>query len=140
LQELITNDLEALSKEISGKCRDILRWKKDDRFNIVLAEFDVDKLHIIFSELKKYFINSWDANTIKSSPEYIQLNSERYGRLHTDQIFCTTNSDNNTFIYCAIWPWSDGLTVSIRLAPYDKTIPEEELDKLREQFRGWFGL
>ena len=139
-QKASSLNLEVLTKELFTQLRDSLIWKWDERFSMVQTEFSVDSMQSVFTTLKPHLKEVWDADSINLAPEHIQSYCNQFGRFHSDQIFSSTDSNCDELIYCAIWPWSDGEMISIRLAPYSKMMSDDEKDDLLLQFRHWFGL
>lgn len=139
-QDLAPKNLEILVKEFATQFQDIFLWQWDERFNTVQAEFSVDHLQSVFGLFNVHFKEAWDVDSIKTAPDYIQSSCNLFGRFHSDQVFSTTDSKCDEFVYCAIWPWGDGEMISIRLAPYSKTMSKNDMENLLVQFRHWFGL
>jgi hypothetical protein len=60
--------------------------------------------------------------------------------LRPGQLFFNTNPNQDAFVFCAWWPWGDGQTVSIRLAPFDKKLSGSEEAELIELIKDWAGI
>jgi len=41
---------------------------------------------------------------------------------------------------CAWWPWGNGETISIRVAPFLGKLPEPQRIERINLFKGWFGM
>jgi len=108
-----------------SKCKDIfvalkgrLNWKWDDRFGVVLAEFDVRDKESIQSVLDLHFDLSWDLSTALTAPEKVSAAIDLMGGIMGDQKLFTSELKSETLVFCAWWPWGNGQTISIRMAPY----------------------
>jgi hypothetical protein len=121
-----------------NKCKDIytalkshLNWKWDDRFRVVLAEFDVRDIESIQSILTQHFNLSWDQSTAMSAPEKVHAAIDFMGGMMGEQKFFTSVLENETLIYGAWWPWGNGQTISIRIGL---------LPSVDNAFKRYFGL
>jgi hypothetical protein len=44
---------------------------------------------------------------------------------------------SGAFVFCAWWPWGNGMTISLRIMPFDNNLSKAEKDKLIEQLKVW---
>jgi hypothetical protein len=56
------------------------------------------------------------------------------------QLLFTSDPNQENFIFCPWWPWGDGKTISIRIAPSHKKLADSEKAELIKLLKGWFGL
>ena len=108
------NDCKALLSGFQG----VLSWKWDDRFETLLAEFGVDNKDSIRAILEQYLHTTWDNANIDSAPDAVRMVNDRLGNLMAGQLLFTSDPNQETFIFCAWWPWGDGKTISLRIAPF----------------------
>ncbi len=118
----------------------VLYWKWDSRYATALAEFDIEKKDEICIILKQYFSTVWNRSNIKRAPDTVQHIVRYLGRLWPGQILLTSDTNKDYFIFCAWWPWEDGKTISIRIAPfYEKALDSQKMDYI-QKFKKWFGF
>jgi len=132
----IENDCKELLREFQG----VLSWKWDSRFEAVLAEFPVDHKDRVREILERYLSVTWDRSNIGNAPAIVRMINTHLGNLRSGQLLFTSDPNRDVFIFCAWWPWGDGETISIRLAPfYNKLSDSEKAEKI-QLFKGWFGI
>jgi hypothetical protein len=133
-------ELENDCKELSSAFQGMLSWKRDDRFEVVLAEFDVANKDRIREILERYLKFTWDSSNIKKAHPSVMKISSYLGNLMSGQILFTSDPNSDAYIYCAWWPWGNGKTISIRIGPCYKKLPDTEKAEKFQQFKGWFGI
>ena len=133
-------ELEKNFKELASAFKDILSWKWDNRFDTVLAEFGTDKKNSVRAILDQYFSNAWDSSNIGKAPDAVQRINRDLGKLRSGQLLFTSDSQQDTFIFCAWWPWGDSKTISIRIAPYYKKLSDSDKAEKAQKLKDWFGL
>ena len=124
-------ELHNACKNIASALNGILSWKWDDRFGVVLAEFSTEEKDKILSVLEQHFNSTWDMSSIQIAPENVYAAADLLGRLNEEQVFFTSAIEKEILIFCAWWPWGNGKTISIRIAPFPSS---------GESFKGCFGL
>jgi hypothetical protein len=133
-------ELENNCKELANAFKGVLSWKWDSRFDTVLAEFGTDKKNSVRAILDQYLSNTWDSSNIGSAPKTIQKINMHLGKLRSGQLLFSSDPKQEAYIYCAWWPWGDGQTISIRIAPYYKKLSDsDEADKI-PQLKDWFEI
>jgi uncharacterized membrane protein len=135
-----TNQLESVCREFVSAFKHLLTWKWDERFQVALAEFGVDKEEAIHSILEKYLQSLWDVNSIKSAPASIRAVIDDMGGLKSGQLLFTSESIEGTFIYCMLWPWGNQKTISIRISPLIQTETDAERLQQIQKVKEWFGI
>ena len=133
-------EVENDCKELLSAFQGILSWKWDSRYETVLAEFDVankDSFRVI---IDRYFRSTWDSSNINKAPRTAKKVNIDLGKLRTGQMLFTSDTTRTAYIYCAWWPWGNGKTISIRIAPCYKRLPDPEKAEKILQFKGWFGI
>jgi len=132
----LENDCKELLRGLQG----VLAWKWDSRFETVLAEFRADKKDSMRAILERYLKTTWDSSNIDKAPDIVQMINSRLGGLRSRQLLFTSDPSRDAFIFCAWWPWGDGKTISIRIAPsYKELLDSEKAEKI-QLFKGWFGI
>lgn len=133
-------ELEDNCKELMSAFEGVLSWKWDGRFETALAEFSVEKKDNVCEILKQYFSTIWNRSSIDKAPESVQRISIDLRDIWPGQMLFTSDINREPFIFCAWWPWEDGNTISLRIAPfYNKVLASEKVTTI-EQFKGWFGI
>ena len=133
-------DLKALCKEILRAFEGVLAWKWDGRFSTLQAEFDADKKAAVRGVLDRYFSITWDSANIEQAPEIVRMIDRHLGGLRPGQFFFNTDPNQDAFVFCAWWPWGNGKTISIRMAPFDKKLAGPEETAFIEEVKGWAGV
>ncbi len=132
--------LENDCKELSSAFQGVLSWKWDSRFETVLAEFGANKKDSIRAILERNLSTTWDTSNIGNAPDIVRTINSHLGGLRSGQLLFTSDPNREAFIFCAWWPWGNGKTTSIRIAPsYKKLLDSENAEKIR-LFKSWFGL
>ena len=133
-------DVENMCREFSTAFQETLSWKWDSRFETVLAEFSVDDQESVRAVLDRYLNMAWDRSTIGSAPDNVQTITSDLGGLMPGQLFFTSDPSRNTMLFCAWWPWGNGKTISIRVAPSKKESLGLERSEQNEAFKRCFGI
>lgn len=133
-------ELEKVCREFQAGFQEVLSWKWDSRFGTALAEFSIDNEVKVRELLSSYLGVSWDSSTISEAPEVVQMIARRLGGLRAGQLLFTSDSNKDDFIFGVWWPWGNGQTISIRVAPHDKRLSGAEIVDLVNLFKGWFGF
>jgi hypothetical protein len=132
--------LENVYKQLALAFDGVLSWKWDNRFETILAEFTADNKDRIRSTLEQYLGHTWDSSTVANAPLIVQTVTNRLGGLMPGQLFFTSDPDLEPFMFGAWWPWGDGQTISIRLAPAGEKSSDSETAEQISRFRDWFDL
>lgn len=132
--------IEQEGKDLYAALRDLLVWKWDGAFESVLAEFSATDQDQIRSVLEQKLSIVWDASIIDDAPQNILLVKEALGGLRSEQLLFTSNSNRNSFLIGAWWPWGNGETISIRIAPFHTDISDEDDARCTAAFKQAFGL
>lgn len=140
MQDSYKSELDKKCEELSGAFKGVLSWKWDDRFETVLAEFSTDKKNSVREILDRYLGMTWDSSNISRAPKTIQKINVHLGKLRSGQLLFSTDPEKDAYIFGAWWPWGDGKTISIRIAPYYKKLSDSENDGKIEYFKSSFGI
>jgi hypothetical protein len=140
MHDPIKSGLENECKELLSGLQGALSWEWDSRFETILAEFGVDKKNSIRAILERYLKTTWDSSNIANAPDIVRMINNHLGGLRLGQLLFTSDPNRDAFIFCAWWPWGDGKTISIRIAPsYKELLDSEKAEKI-QLFKGWFGI
>jgi hypothetical protein len=140
MHDLNKSDLENVSREFFSAFQGVLSWEWDSRFETALAEFSLDNKDRIRETLERYLSIAWNSSNIGKAPDIVLKIVSYLGGLRSGQLLFTPDPNQDAFIFGAWWPWGDGKTISIRVAPFDKRLSDSEMDELIKLFKGWFGL
>ncbi len=135
-----TTRLEKSCSQLVAALGKSLTWKWDERFETVLAEFNVADKEKIHQILASHMGETWAKETAGTAPEVVQMVINYFGGLDQGQALLTSDPNQEGLLLCAWWPWGNGKTISIRLAAFASSLSDEENDALTRLFRGWFGL
>jgi len=105
-----------------------------------LAEFRVDHKDRVRAILERYLSITWDSSNIGNAPAIVRTINIHLGNLRSGQLLFTSDPNRDVFIFCAWWPWGDGETISIRIAPFYKKLSDSEKAEKIQLFKGWFGI
>lgn len=133
-----TSLLEKRCRNLIDTLGDTLTWKWDDRFETILAEFDVNQRETIQSLLSKEMDIVWHPEDTSRAPELVHILINYFGGLNPGQQLFTSNPDIDGILLCAWWPWGNGKTISIRLAVFADSLSDEENEELTRIFKTWF--
>lgn len=133
-------EVENMCREFSSAFQEKLSWKWDSRFETVLAEFSVEDQESVRAVLDRYLNMTWDRSTIGSAPDNVQTITSDLGGLMPGQLFFTSDPGRDTMLFCAWWPWGNGKTISIRVAPSKKESLGLDKSQQNEAFKRCFGL
>jgi hypothetical protein len=140
MHDLGKTGVENVCKDLWSAVQGVLTWKWDSRLETVLAEFGVDKKDHIRAVLERHLRVIWDSSNIDNAPDIVQAINGHLGGLRPGQLFFTSDPNRDAFIFCAWWPWGDGKTISIRIAPFYKDLSDSEKAEKTRLLKGWFGI
>jgi hypothetical protein len=134
------SDVETVCGEFLRAFQGSLSWKWDDRFETVLAEFGADNKDTVRAILERHLGAIWDSSSIAGAPDIVRTVNIRVARLRSGQLLFTSDPNRDSFVFCAWWPWGDGKTISIRVAPSYKKLSGSGTTEKTQLFKGWFGV
>ena len=140
MQDLKNSDLENICRELLNAFQGILLWKWDSYIDAVLAEFDVGDKDSIRAILERYLGSTWDNSNIDKAPDMVQMIDNNLVGLRPGQLLFTSDPNQDTIVFGAWWPWGDGKTISIRIAPFYKKLSDPEKAEQIKLFKSWFGI
>jgi hypothetical protein len=140
MNDLNKSDIENVCRELLSASQGVLSWKWDSQFETVLAEFFVDNKDRVRAILECHLSIAWDKSKIRKAPDIVRTIAGNFGGLRSGQLLFTSDPNQDVFIFGVWWPWGDGKTISIRVAPFDKRLSDSEMTEFIELFKGWFGL
>jgi hypothetical protein len=134
------SEFENIYREISNAFQGVLSWKWDNRFEAVLGEFNVNNIDSVREVLERYLSNVLDSSNIDKAPDAVNRAINNFGGLMQGQMFFTSDINRDTFIFCAWWPWGNGATISIRIAPYCNKPDDPENVESIKLLKSCFGI
>ena len=140
MHDLNNSNLENVCREFISAFQATLSWRWDSRFETVLAEFFVDNKDRVREILERYLSIAWDSSNIGKAPDVVRMIAGHLGGLRSGQLLFTSDPNRDALIFGAWWPWGDGNTISLRVAPFDKRLSDSEMSELIKLFKGWFRL
>jgi len=132
----LENSFKDLANAFHGK----IEWKWDGRFKTALGEFSAGMKDDVLGILEQYLVSTWDSSSIKEAPAVVQEIKRNLGGLSSGQLLLLSDLNKEAFIFCAWWPWGNGMKVSIRVAPFSEDLSGEEAAALTTAFRSWFKI
>jgi hypothetical protein len=133
-------DLENACRELLSAFQGVLSWKWDSRFETALAEFGVENKQGVREILERYLGTAWDSSNIDKAPDAVSMIINYLGGLMSGQLLFTSDPNQDAFIFCAWWPWGNGKTISVRVAPFCEKLSDSEKAELTKLFKGWFEM
>ena len=140
MHDLDKSEIKTVCKEILTAFQGVVSWNWDNRFGTVLAEFSVDKKDRVHAILNRYFTIGWDISNIDKAPTIVRAIDKHLGGIRSGQLLLNTDPNQDAFVFCAWWPWGDGHSISMRIAPFDKRLSDSEEAELIKQLKGWAGI
>jgi hypothetical protein len=115
-------------------------WKWDGRFKVALGEFPVGSKEQVRAILDRSFVHVWDSSNIKAAPDVVQQVKALLGGLMPGQLLFVSNDAATPYMFCAWWPWGNGTTISIRMAPFGARLPAADAAAEMAVFRAALGI
>jgi len=137
MNDLNQADIEKICNQLFDDFRGVLSWKWDNWVGSILSEFNTEAEKDIRVPLEKSLPLFWDCTTIQTAPQCVQTLDKRLGELRPTQLLFTSPPSNDAFVFCAWWPWSSGMVISLRIAPFNKNLSKAEESALMEQLKVW---
>jgi len=138
LNDLNNSDVEIVCRELLSSFQGLLSWKWDGRFGTVLAECGVDNQDSVRTALGRHLGVTWDSSSIATAPDIVRTINIRVANLRSGQLLFTSDPNPGAVVFCAWWPWDNGKTVSLRMAPFYKKLADSEYAKKIQLFKSWF--
>lgn len=132
--------LKKLCETFYEETQGLLTWTWDEQFTCALAQFSVSDKDMVLGILERFMDANWDQATVEEAPEIVVQLAEDMGGIRGGQLLFTTDTNQKVFVFGAWWPWQDGQTISLRVAPYWDALSDSESDDLAASFRVCFGL
>jgi hypothetical protein len=143
-QEAVMNDsithLENICTEFVNTFQDKLTWEWDDRFDAVLAICKAENKDDVQKYLGGHLKTIWNSSSTNDAPDAVLEVISQLGGLMLGQLIFTSDPNQDVILCCAWWPWVNGNTVSIRVAPTQKGLSEEDKVELNKKFKDWFRI
>ncbi len=140
MDDLNTSELKKVCTDLVSASHGVVSWKWDSRFNAALAEFPKEKQDSVRAILDPYLSATWDSSSIRKAPDVVKRIAKDFGGLRSGQLLFFSDPNRDVCIFGAWWPWGDGKSISIRVAPYDSSLSNSAHAELTGLFKGWFGL
>ena len=140
MHDLNEPDIESVCKGLQSAFEGTMSWEWDSRFETVLAKFSVDDGDSVRAVLARDLSTVWDSSNIGEAPALVRTIDSRLNGLVSGQLLFTSDPNQDAVVFCAWWPWGDGKTISIRVAPAYKELSGSQAAEQAKLFRGWFGV
>ena len=137
MHNLNTSDIENICRKLKSAFQGVLSWRWEDRFETVLAQIRMEKKESVREVLERDLMTVWNSTNITTAPETVQAVIRQLGGLMAGQMLFTSDPSKDAFIFCAWWPWGDGETISVRIAPAFRNGSDSESGELMQQFKSW---
>jgi hypothetical protein len=134
------SDLSSTIKALGEAFPESLKWEWDDRFDGVLAAFEVTDKDRMLTVLNARFGQAWDGTSISDAPGSISGAAKDFGGLTANQLLFTSDWNHEVMLLGFWWPWGNGATISIRLVPYGSATSDSDKETARSALRGTFGI
>ena len=92
------SELEAICGELMTDFDGILRWKWDDRFEALLAEYSSENQEEVYTILERHFKEKWDVRSIRNAQDSVKTTTGFFSDLRSGQLLFTTDPESDAFI------------------------------------------
>ncbi len=133
-------DNKTICEQLLYDFRGVLTWKWDDWVGTFLAEFDIDQESDVRSVLEKHLPIAWDSSNINKAPKAVLQLDDYLGGIRPTQYLFSSDPFDEAFVFCAWWPWGNGSTISLRIAPYNQNLSKSEEEELKQQLMVLAGI
>lgn len=134
-------NIEEVCKNLYALFQDVLSWEWDDRFEAVLAKCCSENHGDVQKAVADHLKNIWDSSGTQTPPDNVLNVIGHFGGLMPGQLLFTSDPSKQFLLCCAWWPWKDGETISVRIAPPSQQgLSKAEKDELINRFKSWFGI
>ena len=134
------SDLSSTVEALGEVLPESLKWEWDDRFDGVLAAFEVTDTDRIFAVLTARLGQAWDITNINDAPDGIRVAIQGFGGLTANQLLFTSDWNHDLVLLVFWWPWGNGATISIRCIPYGLDASNSDIESVKSTFRVAFGV
>ena len=115
-------------------------WSWDPRFKCVTSSFGKEIADRARAAMVGVLDGEWSPVSINQAPDEIRTLAARFGGVRTGQLLFTGELVGGPMhLFALWWPWGDGKTISIRVAPFYKKLPDSEYAKRIQLFKSRFG-
>ena len=91
-------------------------WTWDARFETAVFTFEKERGPGVLGAAHKILPNSWTVINVGDAPARVQSLADGMGGLREGQVLLTARvSDAESMLFGAVWPWSNGKNVSLRV-------------------------
>ena len=139
MNDFITR-IENICMDFVNTFQDQFTWKWDGRFGAALATFETENKEDVLLSLKRHFNTIWDDSNTDDASDIVLDAISHFGGLMPRQLLFTSDPDQGIFLCCAWWPWNNGNTISLRVAPFSKKLPDKEKTELNKKMKEWFKI
>lgn len=111
-------EIEKVTAVICQKIQTEIKWRYEEKLNVMLSEFSqMTSIHVI-EELRSIFPHEWNDKNIDTTPLALFDELAGFNKLTKNQIiFTMPASETEPGFAAIIWPWGHGGTFSLRLKP-----------------------
>jgi hypothetical protein len=136
----VNSNLQGICKNLFDEFRGQLTWEWDDWIGTILAKFSTAESAAVRAALDRFLPVVWNSSTMNSAPPIVQTLDRKLGGIRPGQLLFSSDSNQGAFIFCAWWPWADGNTISIRVAPHDAQLTAEDASRLMAELKKFAGI
>lgn len=92
-----------------------LTWRWDSRFKMAIAEISSDDTDAVGKILENHLGVPWNAANVNTASQTVHKILAPLGGMMQNQLLYVAGLPQEGHIFCAWWPWGNGLTISIRI-------------------------
>jgi len=130
--------IENICTEFVNTFQNQLTWEWDGRFEAVLATCNTKNKDDILLSLKRHLNAIWDDSNTEDASDTVLDAISHFGGLMPRQLLFTSDPNQDIFLCCAWWPWGNGNTISLRIAPFSNKLSDEDKAELNKKMKEWF--
>ena len=117
----------------------LFHWAWDSHSSAYLAKIGTENAEAALETLGQQFSERWSTAELARATRRTKSAIAKLGGLREGQVLFTHTLAGPAFLFCAWWPWNNGMTVSVRIGYYTDGMENSDADSLLAQFRKWFG-
>ena len=136
--ETLVSDYNDTFQNLADALSESLGWQWDGRFGCVLTTFETSDKDRVSGVVSSLLDQAWNSTNMDDAPARVGAAIKDFGGLNPGQLLFSSELAEGIILLGLWWPWGNGTTISLRLAPhgFDAAADEKEdvLAALKQAF------